>query len=128
MNVSCVYKLRQALRLDPTGTPVKVTKPTRCSATSPPIYQDALGVDTVGLGGARSFFGFRSTRTGKPWTTFDGTPVAWFLPGFNTMPEPNGDIFMYPEGDRSVPPSGRMPRAGSTSTRSVAKSRSTTIS
>ena len=32
--------------------------------------------------------------------------------GFNTEPAPNGDIFMYPEGDRSVPPSGRMPKGG----------------
>ena len=44
----------------------------------------------------------------KPWTTFDGTPVL--VPGgFNTQPEPNGDILMHPDGDRSVPPSGRMP-------------------
>lgn len=42
---------------------------------------------------------------------FDGTPVL--VPGeFNTQPEPNGDILMYPEGDRSVPPSGRMPKDG----------------
>ena len=31
---------------------------------------------------------------------------------FNTEPEPNGDILMYPEGDHSVPPSGRMPAGG----------------
>jgi hypothetical protein len=35
------------------------------------------------------------------------------VPGaFNTDPEPNGDILMYPEGDRSAPPSGRMPQGG----------------
>jgi hypothetical protein len=35
------------------------------------------------------------------------------VPGdFNTVPEPNGDILMYPEGDHSVPPSGRMPKGG----------------
>ena len=32
--------------------------------------------------------------------------------GFNTDPEPNGDILMYPEGDKSAPPSGRMPNEG----------------
>jgi hypothetical protein len=47
----------------------------------------------------------------KPWTTFDGAPVL--VPEkFNTDPEPNGDILMYPEGDKAAPPSGRMPRGG----------------
>jgi len=31
---------------------------------------------------------------------------------FNTQQEPNGDILMYPAGDRSAPPSGRMPAGG----------------
>jgi hypothetical protein len=47
----------------------------------------------------------------KPWTFFDGTPVL--VPeGFNTEPEPNGDILMYPEGDQAAAPSGRMPAGG----------------
>ena len=75
-----------------------------------PDLQDALGVDVVGLGGPTNMFGFEN-EDWKPWTTFDGTPVL--VPGgFNTQPEPNGDILMYPEGDRSVPPSGRMPKGG----------------
>jgi len=32
--------------------------------------------------------------------------------GFNTIPEPNGDLLLYPGGDRSAPPSGRMPKGG----------------
>ena len=31
---------------------------------------------------------------------------------FNIMPESNGDILQYPEGDRSVPASMRMPKDG----------------
>jgi len=46
-----------------------------------------------------------------PWTTFDGTPVL-APAGFNTDPNDNGDILMYPEGDKSAPPSGRMPKDG----------------
>ena len=47
--------------------------------------------------------------------------------GFNTQPEPNGDILMYPEGDRSAPPSGRMPKGGLLLRHaSSARSRSTT--
>jgi hypothetical protein len=32
--------------------------------------------------------------------------------GFNTKPEPDGDILMYPLGDKSVPASARMPKGG----------------
>ncbi len=110
MHVSSVYRLRQALKLDPPGTPVKVMEAYQMLGEIAPDLQDLLGVDVVGLGGAKSFFGFQYDDW-KPWTTFDGTPVL--VPGgFRTDPEPNGDILMYPEGDCSVPPSGRMPKGG----------------
>ena len=110
MQVSCVAKLRQALGLDKPGTPVKVTEPYQMLGEIAPDLQDALGLDAVGLAGPSTMFGFQ-LKEWKPWTTFDGTPVL--VPGgFNTDPEPNGDIFMYPDGDKSVPPSGRMPKGG----------------
>lgn len=110
MHVSSVYKLRQALKLDPPGTPVRVTEVYQMLGEIAPDLQAALGVDVVGLGGAQSFFGFEY-KDWKPWTAFDGTPVL--VPGgFNTQPEPSGEILMYPEGDRSSPPSGRMPKGG----------------
>ncbi len=71
---------------------------------------DALGVDVVGLSNPNAMFGY-PLADWKAWTFFDGTPVL--VPGgFNTQPEPNGDILMYPEGDTSAPPSGRMPSGG----------------
>jgi hypothetical protein len=110
MQVSSVYKLRQALGLDKPGTPVKVTEPYQMLGEIAPDLLDALGVDVVGISGPNTMFGFPN-KDWKPWTTFDGTPVL--VPaGFNTDPEPNGDILMYPEGDKSVPPSGRMPKGG----------------
>jgi hypothetical protein len=110
MHVSCVYKLRQALKLDPPGTPVKVNEPYQMLGEIASDLQDALGVDVVGLVPKATMFGF-PCENWKPWTTFDGTPVL--VPGaFNTDPEPSGDILMYPEGDRSAPPSGRMPKGG----------------
>jgi hypothetical protein len=75
-----------------------------------PDLSETLGIDVVPLTGAATLFGFRNEGW-KPWTTFDGTPVL--APGgFNTEAEPNGDVLMYPEGDRSAPPSGRMPQGG----------------
>jgi len=110
MHVSSVYQLRQALGLDKPGTPVKVVEPYQMLGEIAPDLQDALGVDVVGLSGPKNMFGFEN-KDWKPWTLFDGTPVL--VPGkFNTDPEPNGDILMYPEGDKTAPPSGRMPKGG----------------
>ncbi len=110
MAASAVYLLRQALRLDPPGTPVKVVEPYQMLGEIAPDLMAVLGVDVVGLGGSRTLFGFRNEGW-QPWTLFDGTPVL--VPeAFNTVPEPNGDLLMYPEGDRSAPPSGRMPAGG----------------
>ena len=110
MHVSSVYLLRQALHLDPPGTPVRVTEPYQMLGEIAPDLMDALGVDVVGLSNPNTMFGYPLAGW-KPWTFFDGTPVL--VPGdFNTQPEPNGDILMYPEGDTSAPPSGRMPSGG----------------
>jgi hypothetical protein len=110
MQVDTVYGLRQALGLDQPGTPVRVMEPYQMLGEIAPDLIDALGVDVVGLRSTTTMFGFKLERW-KPWTTFQGTPVL--VPeAFNTEPEPNGDILMYPEGDKSAPPSGRMPNGG----------------
>ena len=110
MQVDTVYQLRQVLGLDAPGTPVKVVEPYQMLGEIKPDLMDALGIDVIGLGKPSTMFGYRNEGW-KPWTTFVGTPVL--VPaGFNTDPDKNGDILMYPEGDRSVPPSGRMPKGG----------------
>jgi hypothetical protein len=110
MHVNTIYGVRQALKLDPPGTPVKVTEPYQMLGEVAPDLLDALGIDVVGLGKPANMFGYRNEGW-KPWTTPQGVPVL--VPGgFNTDPQPNGDIFMYPEGDQSAPPSGRMPQGG----------------
>lgn len=110
MQVNSVYLLRQALGLDEPGTPVKVVEPYQMLGEIKPDLIEALGVDVVALEGTKTFFGYE--RKGwKEWATFDGTPVL--VPeAFNTEPEPNGDILMYPEGDKSAPASARMPQGG----------------
>jgi hypothetical protein len=110
VHVSTVYRLRQALGLDPPGTPVKVTRPYLMLGEIKPDLVDALGIDVLPLTGTGNMFGLKPERW-KEWITFDCTPVL--VPGdFNTEPEPNGDILMYPEGDKSAQPSGRMPQGG----------------
>ena len=110
MQVDTVYRLRQALGLDEPGIPVKVVEPYQMLGEIKPDLMDRLGVDVVGLGLPKNLFGFKNEGW-KPWTTFAGTPVL--VPeAFSTEPVANGDILMYPQGDRSAPPSGRMPKDG----------------
>lgn len=110
MAVSTVSKLRRALGLDREGDRVKVVEPYQMLGEIGNDLKRALGVDVVGLEGRKNFFGFQS-RGWKPWELFDGTPVL--VPEkFNTEPEPDGSMLMYPEGDTSAPASGRMPKDG----------------
>ena len=110
IHVSMVYKLRQALGLDPPGTPVKVVEIYQMLGEIAPDLPAALGVDTVSLHGTGTMFGFPQTEF-KEWQLADGTPVL--VPeDFNTAYEPNGDLLQWPGNDRSVPPSGRMPAGG----------------
>ncbi len=110
MHVDSVYLLRQALKLDPPGTPVKVIDCFQMLGEITPDLVAALGADVLPLFKQVTDFGFR-LEGWKPWTTFAGTPVL--VPeGFTTEPDPDGDILLYPQGDRSVPPSGRMPKDG----------------
>ena len=110
MQVSSVYKLRQALGLDPPGTPVKVVEPYQMLGEIAPDLQDALGVDVVPWAGGRTCSASR-TPAGSPGPR--STARRCSVPErFNTEPDANGDILLYPEGDTSVPPSGRMPKGG----------------
>ncbi|OGB93452.1 MAG: methyltransferase [candidate division NC10 bacterium RBG_16_65_8] len=105
-----VYLLRQAFALDPPGTPVKVLEPFVMIGEIAPDLATALGADVVAVTANRNSFGLRNEGW-RPWTFHDGTPLL--VPeGFNTDPEPDGSTLMYPQGDRSVRPSGIMPKGG----------------
>ncbi len=110
MHVDTVYRLRQALDLDAPGAPVKIIEPFQMLGEIKPDLIQALLIDTVQVGGTGTAFGF-PMEGWKEWTTFGGVP-ALVPAGFNTRTEPNGDLLLYPEGDRSAPASGHMPAGG----------------
>ncbi|MHC4371045.1 MAG: uroporphyrinogen decarboxylase family protein, partial [Planctomycetota bacterium] len=109
-HVSVIANLRQALGLDAPGTPVKVVEPYQMLGEVAADLRQMLCIDTVNLPGPRNHFGFADADF-KPWRTFDGTNVL-VAGKFNTEPEPNGDILQYPQGDKTAPASGRMPKGG----------------
>jgi hypothetical protein len=109
MHVSTVSKLRRAL-LGEADYRVKVIEPYQMLGEIDDTLADALGVDVMGTGGPRTLFGFENAGW-KELTLFDGTEVL--VPGdFNITVDTNGDWLMHPQGDTSVPPSGRMPKGG----------------
>ncbi len=105
---SSLYRLRHGLGLP--ERPIRVHEPYQMLGLVEDDVLDTLGVDIIGLGNDSTFFGFPQ-RDWKPFTLFDGTPVV--VPGgFNTEIAADGALYQYPEGDKSVPPSGRMPADG----------------
>jgi hypothetical protein len=69
--------------------------------------KQVLGVDVEGVFRRRTMFGFE-IRDWKPWS-FNGLDVL--VPGmFNTRVDENGDTLIYPQGELTAEPSGRMPK------------------
>lgn len=109
MAAPVVSRLRRRLLGDDTYR-VKVTEPYQMLGEIDDELRDALGIDVAGVQAPRTMFGFPNTGW-KPFTLFDGTKVL--VPeGFVTTRDEKGGLVIYPEGDTSVPPSGRMPEGG----------------
>jgi len=89
---------------------VRVYDPFQMLAEVEEEVKKRLGVDTYGIQLPVNLFGYRN-EDWKPFTMFDGTEVV--IPGkFEYDVLDNGDIVQYPKGDRSAPPSGKMPKDG----------------
>ena len=107
IHVMVVKKLRDYFGFE--KRPVKVPEPYQMLGEVDDELRDALQIDTVGLIGRKNMFGIEN-KDWKEFKTFWGQVVM--LPGqFNTKLDKNGDLLVFPEGDMSVPPSGRMPKA-----------------
>jgi hypothetical protein len=108
IQASAYARLKKALGI--TGGAVRVIDPYQMLAEVEDPVKKALGVDTFGIQLPTNFFGYRNEQW-KPFRMFDGTEVE--ISGhFAHDVFPNGDIVQYPRGDRSAPPSGRMPKDG----------------
>jgi hypothetical protein len=104
MHVSCVAALRHHYGLVPAL--VKVHEPCQMLGLVEDDLRAAMGLDVTGVFPRKSKFGF-PVADWKEWN-FRGLEVL--VPGdFRTSTQPDGDILIYPEGDTTAPPSGRMP-------------------
>jgi hypothetical protein len=108
IHVRMVEELRRHFGLP--DEPVKVVEPYQMLGEVDDALALAMGVDVVGIPARKTMFGFEN-RDWREFRLFWGQTVL--VPdGFRTTLDGNGDLLIYPEGDLTVPPSGRMPRAG----------------
>lgn len=108
MHVTCVAALRDHYGLE--KRPVKVHEPYQMLGWVDDDLADAIGVDVVGVYPPNTMFGFPNINW-QPWRTPFGLEVL-VSEHFKTTVDAKGDVFIYPQGDLSAPPSGRMPDGG----------------
>jgi hypothetical protein len=109
ISIWAVIKLRMAF-LGEARPLVKVIEPYQMLGEIDADLREALGIDTMGVYSDSTMFGFEN-RDWKPFTLHDGTGVL-VAGDFNLTSNEKGDLFIHPEGDTSIAPSGRMPRGG----------------
>ncbi len=108
MHCETVAAVREFFGLE--KKPVKVIDPYQMLGEIDDELAQMLGVDTVPLWDERTILGVRRNDF-KEWKTPWGQVVL--VPGdFNTTESASGDVFLYPQGDKSVPPSLHMPASG----------------
>ncbi len=107
IHASVVAKLRRHYGLE--QRPVKIHEPMQMLGLVEDDLAEALGVDVEGMPRRKAHFGFTFDNW-KPWD-FNGQEVL--VPGnFNVTRDAGGDTLMYPQGDLTAAPSGRMPSGG----------------
>ena len=108
IQASTYAKLRQALGLK--DETVKIADPYQMLGEVDLEVIEKLGIDTIGIWLPSNIFGFKNENW-KPWNLSDGTRVL--VPGkFTNKRDPEGNLYLYPQGDRSFPPCAKMPKEG----------------
>ena len=108
MHVTVVADLRRHYGLE--DRPVKVWEPYQMLGALDEDLMETLSIDVEGIGGRNTLFGFPNENW-REFTTPWGQKVL-VSEHFRTTTDTNGDLLLYPEGDLSAPPSGRMPADG----------------
>jgi len=108
ISASLLYKFRQYMKLE--DKPIKIIDPYQMLGEVDQELRQYIPVDVVSIFPEYNLFGFKNEKW-KKWKMFDGTPVL--IPEkFNTKLNEKKGIYMYPQGDTSVNPSGVMPKGG----------------
>ena len=107
IHVSCVAALRDYYGLE--KRPVRVHEPFQMLGLLDEDLMDAMKLDVLGIFGRNTMFGFPADE----WKTWRLNGLEVLVPkDFNTRIDTDGNTLIYPEGDTTAPPSGRMPSGG----------------
>ncbi|MCK5066791.1 MAG: methyltransferase [Bacteroidales bacterium] len=107
IHVLVVEQLREHFGLE--KKPVKVNEPYQMLGEVEEDLQEAMGVDVIGVSPPFDMFG-NPMEEFKEYRTHWGQEVL--VPGsFTVSVDEKGDTVLYPQGDDSVPPSAKMPKA-----------------
>jgi len=108
MHASCVAALREYYGLEKRA--VKVFDPYQMLGLIEDDLKEAIGIDIDGISAYKTIFGFVNENW-RLWKMDDGLEVL-VSEHFKTTVDENGDTLIYPEGDISAPPSGKIPKGG----------------
>lgn len=109
MNASTLYRLRAALGLE--EYPIEISEIFQMLGKIDEDMMTYAGADIIGLNNPSNMFGVPDGPL-KPFTMPDGTPTL-IAQGNEYDIKDDGSVYMYPQGNRSVGPSGHMPANGS---------------
>ena len=109
IHVKSIENLRNYYGLE--NKPVRITDPYQMLGEVDHELAGILGVDVIAARGRKNIFGFFNHEPYKEYLTPWGQTVL--VPEeFRTTNDKNGDVLIYPEGDTTSRPSGRMPANG----------------
>jgi hypothetical protein len=108
IHVNAIAGLRDRYGLE--KRPARVYEPYQMLGLIDEDLKKVMGIDVEGIPAPETLFGFRNENW-KPYRLDSGLEVL-VSEHFRTTKEPNGDTLIYPKGDLSAPPSGRMPKNG----------------
>ncbi len=108
IHCSVVEKLRQYYGLE--FRPVKICEPYQMLGEIEDDLADALQLDVQPIFPQRTIFGFPNENW-KSWMAPWGQEVL-VSEHFHTFTDNTGDTFIFPKGDCTAPPSGRLPQSG----------------
>jgi hypothetical protein len=90
--------------------PVKVHEPYQMLGLIDEDLKGIMGIDVDGVPAPETIFGFRNENW-QPYRLDSGLEIL-VSEHFRTIKDKNGDTLIFPKGDMSAPPSGRMPKNG----------------
>jgi hypothetical protein len=104
---SVIADLRRLYGLE--QRPVKIIEPYQMLGELDEELRASMGIDTIGVSPSHTMFGFEMVEW-KEWSTPWNQDVL--VPKDFAVDEKNGGLVIYPQGDKSVPPSGIMLEGG----------------